>query len=268
MARPIDWSPLAETDPVPGDPAEVSELARRYRETAQAISTAARKLRSIASTDGWVGKAAIEFRDQALSVADSIERAHDRYDETGEALRDFQPDHDEAQRLSAQALTDAKDAEAEERRAQSLYDTEAAKPEPDEALLTTYDQRIRQAQGDLAQARTRLDNAVDNDDGDPRIGADRQQPGDGGATHDHQDGECGERRPPFTWRRRQAVRGHRFGGRATLHSPVLAGAPTISGDVARIGGRGHGSRRGRSVMSHVFGRQRSPGRIPGRRRSP
>lgn len=160
MARPVDWSPLAESDPVPGAPGEVAELARRYRDTARAISTAASKLRSIAATDGWIGDAALEFRDQARDVADSIERAHGRYDETGQALDGFHPDHEQAQRQSASALDQAQSAETAKRIADSRYQTEEAKAEPDESLLRTYERQARDAQTDLESAEGMLESAV------------------------------------------------------------------------------------------------------------
>ena len=38
--RPADWSPLAQTDPVPGDPQEVAALGRRFEATAAEIAAA------------------------------------------------------------------------------------------------------------------------------------------------------------------------------------------------------------------------------------
>lgn len=40
-ARPVDWTPLAASDPVPGDPEAVAALARRYQQTADAIEQTA-----------------------------------------------------------------------------------------------------------------------------------------------------------------------------------------------------------------------------------
>lgn len=47
-SRPVDWSPLAGSDPVPGDPDRVEQLGSHYQRVASAISDAATKLRRIA----------------------------------------------------------------------------------------------------------------------------------------------------------------------------------------------------------------------------
>lgn len=54
MFRPSDWSPLAESDPVPGDPLdEVDRLVGQLRATATAIQRPAADLRTLAGVDFW-----------------------------------------------------------------------------------------------------------------------------------------------------------------------------------------------------------------------
>lgn len=114
MSRPSDWSPLAGYDPVPGDPDQVRASARQYRDTAEAIRTAAARLREI--TDGTAdarGQYIEAFRTQADGVADKVEKAYDRYDKTAEALEGYAPELERAQDTADRALQRAKDAEAE-----------------------------------------------------------------------------------------------------------------------------------------------------------
>jgi uncharacterized protein YukE len=159
-SRPIDWTPLADSDPVPGDPDEVERLAARYGRTATAIETAAEKLRSIASADGWVGKAAVEFRDQARGTADSVERAYDRYHETSVALTNYAPSLATAQTNSAKALEEARCAVDDERGAETRRDSEEAKADPDQSVLDTCERQVGNAQAAYKAAERKLAGAV------------------------------------------------------------------------------------------------------------
>jgi len=49
MARPTDWWPLADADPVPGDPQRISEQAAHLASTAQEITGQVARLRAIAA---------------------------------------------------------------------------------------------------------------------------------------------------------------------------------------------------------------------------
>ncbi|HEX5292778.1 MAG TPA: hypothetical protein VFX25_28240, partial [Streptosporangiaceae bacterium] len=64
VARPPDFEPLADSDPVPGDPDEISRLGRRYADTAAEIARQAGNLHKLASAtpDGWEGLAGPVFR--------------------------------------------------------------------------------------------------------------------------------------------------------------------------------------------------------------
>ena len=87
MTRPADWAPLAPSDPTPGDPDEVSELATHYSNTAKAIRTAVDALNRIhRESDAWDSKSGDEFREKTKETADSIDRAYDRYSKTASAL--------------------------------------------------------------------------------------------------------------------------------------------------------------------------------------
>ncbi len=50
--RPTDWSPLAGSDPVPGDPDEVERAARSLADMAEEITRQTANLRRLASAEG------------------------------------------------------------------------------------------------------------------------------------------------------------------------------------------------------------------------
>ncbi|MPZ66622.1 MAG: hypothetical protein GEU83_14295 [Pseudonocardiaceae bacterium] len=171
MNRPVDWAPLAGSDPVPGDPDRVADLGRHYRKVAATISDAAAKLRRIAANYHDMDSDAVDaVRDNAQKVADDITRAHERYDGVGQALAGYAPHLRDAQSESAAALRQAKDAEAAQ--ASASQKAEAAQARVDTATQgvdTTADQGDQrralgaaEAAGDaLTAARRRLDAAIE-----------------------------------------------------------------------------------------------------------
>lgn len=161
-ARPLDWSPLASSDPTPGDPDLARELGRRYRRTAEAIATAASNLRTISAGEvGWTGTAGPEIRKLAGEAAKEVDRAHDRYAGAGRALETYGGELEDAQRDADRALADAKDAEADASRAASrlsgVEDPEGA----GKADADRHEAAQRTANGALGAARTALSRAVD-----------------------------------------------------------------------------------------------------------
>lgn len=174
VSRPVDWAPLAGSDPVPGDPDRVEDLGRHYRKVAATINEAATKLRRIAANYHDVESDAVDaVRSNAQKVADDITRAHERYDGVGQALAGYAPQLRDAQSESIAALRQAKDAEAAQvganraaEAAQSRVD--AAAPAAD----TTADQGdhrralgAAEAAGDaLVAARRRLNAAIETRD--------------------------------------------------------------------------------------------------------
>jgi hypothetical protein len=113
MTRPVDWSPLADSDPVPGDPTEVARLARRYADTAAEVTRQAANLRTLATAEGWDSDAGREFAEGAGELAGDLEKTHHRYSEVAGALRDWSPHLDDVQARADRALQDAKAAQAE-----------------------------------------------------------------------------------------------------------------------------------------------------------
>lgn len=171
MSRPVDWSPLADSDPTPGDPEAVARGARHYATVAFAIRDASAKLRTIADNQAGMDSDAVNaFRDSTQRVADDIDKAYDRYAETSQALSRYYPQLDDAQYESLQALWQARQAQdmmqqASNAMAAAQARIEAAPPGTDTpeatgAYLRAYENRM-QAHDALNQAQRRLERAVE-----------------------------------------------------------------------------------------------------------
>ncbi len=140
MGRPADWSPLAEADPVPGDPEEVATLGRRFRATAAEIDRAAARLRTLCTDEFWESGAGAAFRRRSDDTAGKLARAYARYHAAATALGTDSGDAapstsaspryagalNQAQRLSAQALASAQDAATAQRQAMAQLHTTLA----------------------------------------------------------------------------------------------------------------------------------------------
>jgi hypothetical protein len=168
--RPVDWFPLADSDPVPGDPERVEQLGRHYQRVAAAISDAASKLRRIGELQGMRSEAVAAFRDRAREVAGDISRAHERYDGVGRALTGYAPELRDAQFESAAALVQARRAEEDLATARRLVHAARARLDAAPAGIDTVADRgdhrralaaAEVAQDDLAAARRRLSRAME-----------------------------------------------------------------------------------------------------------
>ncbi len=129
MGRPVDWSPLSDTDPVPGDPVEVAALGRRLAATADEISSAAQRLRTMCTDTFWDSGAGEAFRARSVATAGKLAAAFDRYQAAATAIGSDPADSapstgrrpnyagalDQAQALSLSALTPAQDAAVTQR---------------------------------------------------------------------------------------------------------------------------------------------------------
>ncbi|WP_456598740.1 hypothetical protein [Blastococcus sp. SYSU DS0616] len=132
MSRPRDWSPLRPSDPVGGDAAAIARLARRYADTAAAITTAARALRTIHdSATTWESDAGRAFRERTAEVAGTIEQALDRYEGTAEALAAYARTLDDVQAGADTVLARAQRAEDARDAAWRARERAATLPEPD-----------------------------------------------------------------------------------------------------------------------------------------
>ncbi|MFJ3231522.1 hypothetical protein [Streptomyces sp. NPDC086787] len=163
MARPADWVPLAEADPVPGDPEGIRGEVEHMKKVAEKLRTQAAAMQAIADCDGLNGKYADDLGDKARGLTRRLDLAEDRYREVKGHLHGWADDMETAQKEADRALGDAKVA-------QRIIDThkpdgaaksagkdsgeESGKDEPDDDLA------VKRAKEDLEAARAKLNSAV------------------------------------------------------------------------------------------------------------
>jgi hypothetical protein len=80
IGRPHDWWPLADRDPVPGDPDAIRQEAASMRRFAQALRDQAGDLRAIAAGEGLKGKYADALRDNASELEFHLRQTAERYE--------------------------------------------------------------------------------------------------------------------------------------------------------------------------------------------
>lgn len=162
MARPTEWSPLASSDPVPGDPPKIIEEAASLASTAQEIQGQVARLRAIASGQSVErGLHVDKLKSASSDVADNLDKVVGRYQKTSAALSAWAPELDYAQSQSNKALTLAQDAAARQRANHPILRPSNYQPTPqdqqeDQARATA----LNQANSDLAAARQMLNNAT------------------------------------------------------------------------------------------------------------
>lgn len=159
MSRPTDWAPLATSDPLPGDPDRVVAVARRNGDLAEQLTEQARKLRELATSEGWDSDAGRVFAGSAQDLAGRLEQARRRYSVVAEALGGYAPKLRQAQQEADVARLSARDA-------QQRIDANAPTPTlaavtPDQVSVERQRQAAYEAASqDLTQARRRLDGAT------------------------------------------------------------------------------------------------------------
>lgn len=113
-----DGSPLRRSDPVPGDPAGLRALARRYDDAALAMTHGLVLLRDVAARESWHSPAGTAFGGRVGGAAEVLDRARPRYRATAEALTRYaaemqvvQDDADAVLRRARRAVEERDDAD-------------------------------------------------------------------------------------------------------------------------------------------------------------
>lgn len=166
MARPADWSPLAGSDPVPGDPAGILAEAAHLASVAEQIAGQVAVLRKIAGGQSdEKGQHAVKLQSAASDTAGQLDKATGRYRETAAALNAWVPELEYAQAQSLKALSQAQEASGRQRANQPVQ-------RPPGTHLTPADRQedqarsnaLSQADADLAAAQAMLAAAVSHRD--------------------------------------------------------------------------------------------------------
>jgi hypothetical protein len=111
--RPFDWAPLAERDPLPGDPEAIRDEAFSLRNMAAELTSQVETLRKIgaAGDDLGSGQYTEGLKHTALEIVDKLELVRDRYAKVSGNLFTWADELEEFQRATLPARDKALDAE-------------------------------------------------------------------------------------------------------------------------------------------------------------
>jgi len=154
VSRPWDWSPLdLAADPVPGDPTDIRSSATAARATGTSIETQSRRLRRLATAEGWDSESGRTFTTAAEPLADAIDKAKQRYLDLASALDTYADGLEDLQRQADAARLDADDAQEARRTADKFVvpgETDPFEIDRQEAART---RAVDLADTDLADAK-------------------------------------------------------------------------------------------------------------------
>jgi len=164
MGRPAgyQWQPLGlDSDPVPGDPARISEEAQHLASVASQISSQVTTLRGIASNSEECGDHADVIRSSASDLADQLDKVVGRYQKVSTILTSWVPDLEQAQSMSVQALNQAEGPYGQLQSLQNQTVPSGSNLTPDQQQqVQDHKNSVQRAQGQLDAARALLHRAT------------------------------------------------------------------------------------------------------------
>ncbi|WP_308013438.1 hypothetical protein [Streptomyces beigongshangae] len=153
--RPIDWHPLCDSDPVPGDPEEIRAEVRHMVSVAQKLRNQAKNLQTLSNEERLKGKYAKRLREDSSTLEKHMREVASRYDRVhghlttwSNELEDFQSDAD---RVLRQAKEKQDEIAAEKAKAVDSADKQTPQPSrsgTDDDPLQTYRNRLHTITGD------------------------------------------------------------------------------------------------------------------------
>jgi hypothetical protein len=155
--RPVDWHPLAEKDPIPGDPEDIRDEVRRMKDLASTLRDQAAILRKAADGDALQGKYADKIREKSGDLEKRFRETAARYERVVGDLGNWANDLEGFQKRADDVLRAAKQAdeehaaEAKKKEAEAQTDgKDAAKPQDSspESHLTPYHKQLNQVISD------------------------------------------------------------------------------------------------------------------------
>lgn len=161
-----DWTPLADGDPLPGDPADIDAAARRFRELSEQLAHQAGRVSAIDPADAWVGLAARRFADARDRLPDQLRAVARRCGLAAHALTRWSREVDGCQQDALGVRARAREAE------QDLLDARAgvtAMATHESWVGPNWPVLLQDAEERLAAAHRHFDGIVDR----YRHGADR-----------------------------------------------------------------------------------------------
>jgi hypothetical protein len=153
--RPVDWQPLCDSDPVPGDPEEIRAEVKHMVSVAEKLREQAKNLKAISDEDTLKGKYVKRLREESgtlekhmREVADRYERVHGHLTTWSNELEDFQSDAD---KVLHQAKEKQGEIEAEKKKEAASANKDAPQPSvsgTDHDPLQSYRNRLNDITGD------------------------------------------------------------------------------------------------------------------------
>lgn len=126
-----DWSPIAEENPIQGDPWRLGELASHLSDRAQTIRDVITGLGRLDAGEGQMRSTAVDaLVEQRGELIPRLGMLEARYDTAAGALRSYCPVLEQAQEMAATAQRDSWAAEREIEIAQRELEAAAAAPVP------------------------------------------------------------------------------------------------------------------------------------------
>jgi RHS repeat-associated protein len=181
MARPSDWSPVdMDSDPTPGDPERIRELAEELQTFADDVGEALSRINGMAGDDvllRWAGRSAEAFRGEFDGVPPNLRKLQTSYDLCAQALNAYWPKLQNAQGMADRALAQARTAQGDLTAAQSaltdaqdwvsragdeaerLQDEEDSPEAPSESEVRSAVRDHQAAQQAASSAQSRVDDA-------------------------------------------------------------------------------------------------------------
>lgn len=193
--RPVDWQPLCESDPVPGDPEEIRAEVKHMISVAKKLRDQAKNLKAISDDETLKGKYVKALREESSTlekhmreVAGRYERVHGHLTKWSNELEDFQSDAD---KLLRQAKEKQEEVEADKAKKAASEDkdvphTSPSGTSPADDPLQSYRTRLYTLTGDRsARANHHADKIRDEIDD---VIEDSWWDDVKGWVHDHADG--------------------------------------------------------------------------------
>ncbi|MBM7169947.1 hypothetical protein JQK87_16285 [Streptomyces sp. G44] len=115
--RPKDWHVLdLEKDPTPGDPDRVRKLAKDLHDFSDDVGKVLRDIKGMAGEDAilrWAGKTADAFTEKFEKAPEKLTKLKKSYGMAGDALAAYWPELERAQALADKALVKGREAQAD-----------------------------------------------------------------------------------------------------------------------------------------------------------
>lgn len=171
--RPVDWHPLAEKDPIPGDPEDIRDEVTRMKNLASTLRDQAATLRKAADGEALKGKYADKIREKSGDLEKRFRETASRYERVVGDLGNWATDLEGFQERADGVLRAAKQADEEhaaevkKKEAEAKKDGDKKAPEesdPD-SHLAPFRKQLNQV---ISDRNDRARHYAENIDGDIR----------------------------------------------------------------------------------------------------